>query len=130
MSKTSETIDARHERRMLKQQLFHIRRFVEGEKGVKLSDEHKELKKKYEKLDGFTSWSDFPELWDIGDPNRVKSVYLSVNDPMVTDTDKGNYSRLQGKSYETIVPLVVDEKEEVEVIVPEKKASKKKKGKK
>jgi hypothetical protein len=41
-------MNKREERKQLKQKLFKIRRFVEGEKGVKLDSELKELKEQYE----------------------------------------------------------------------------------
>lgn len=94
----------RIERRELKQKLFTIRRFIEGE-DVTLDTELEALKEQYEAADGFTSWSDFPELWDIGDPFGVKASYIVDNDPSLSDIERGNYARLQGKPYEEIVPL-------------------------
>ena len=94
----------RIERRTLKQQLFTIRRFVEGE-DVELTAELEALKAEYEAIPGFTSWSDFPELWDIGDPYGVKAAYIVDNDPSISDAERGNYQRLQGKPYSEIVPL-------------------------
>jgi len=90
-------IEYQDERRQLKQKLFHIRRYVEGEP-VKLDTELRELKKKYEKLPNFTSWSGFPELWDIGDPHRVK-----LNSYAFDESDVENFKRAFDKPYETIV---------------------------
>lgn len=92
--------DARRERRGLKQRLFTIRRFVEGEV-VDLPPDLFELKARFEAKPGFTSWSDFPERWDVGDPHGVKqSAYAS------TDADRENIRRIQGKSLDDIVKLV------------------------
>lgn len=91
--------DARRERRELKQRLFYIRRFMSGE-NLELDVEHKRLKKLYESMSEFTSWEDFPESWDVGDPNRVKASAHLFN-----HTDKENTSRIAGKSYNTIVKL-------------------------
>ena len=63
------------ERKEIKQKLFFIRRFTEGE-NLKLDKELKELKKTYESLPNFTSWSDFPDKWDIGDPYSVKKMHM------------------------------------------------------
>jgi hypothetical protein len=98
----------KNERRELKQKLFTIRRFVEGEQ-VKLNSELKELKKIYEELPGFTYWSDFPEKWDIGDPNSVKKGAYAFN-----AIDSDNYKKAFGKSYETIVHKVLEDKTIVE----------------
>lgn len=89
-------------RRELKQKLFTIRRHVEGE-DVKLTKELKDLKTQYEALSNFTSWSDFPERWDIGDPMWVKRMYIEGSDKTTSDVDKRNYERLQGVPYEKIV---------------------------
>lgn len=97
-------MNARDERRQLKQQLFKIRLFIEGD-GKPIGKELKALKKKYESNPKFTSWSDFPEKWDIGDPNGVKSVYLQDMSPSVTDSDRRNYRKIQNKSYDDIVYL-------------------------
>lgn len=94
----------RIERRTLKQQLFAIRRHVEGE-DVELTEELAALKAQYEALPGFTEWSDFPELWDIGDPYGVKAPYIHDEDPAFSDVERNNYLRLQGKPYDEIVPL-------------------------
>lgn len=91
--------EARLERRDLKQKLFQIRRFMEGERIV-LDAELKRLKKFYEALEDFTDWSDFPEKWDIGDPNMVKAGSYGL-----TELDKSNAERKFGKSYETIIHL-------------------------
>ena len=87
----------KEERRNLKQQLFMIRRFVEGEP-VKLNKELIELKKKYEELPSFSSWSTFPEKWDIGDPHSVKKHSYAFN-----DVDALNFEKAFGKPYETII---------------------------
>ena len=89
-------MDPRQERRELKQQLFFIRRYVEGE-NVKLDQKLKDLKKKYEELEGFTSWSEFPDRWDIGDPNKVKMGVWG------NEVDKINFEKAFGKPYETII---------------------------
>ena len=85
------------ERKELKQKLFFIRRFTEGE-NVKLDKELKELKKKYESLSNFTSWSDFPEKWDIGDPHSVKRNAYTFD-----KLDSENFKKAFGKPYETII---------------------------
>jgi hypothetical protein len=88
---------AKQERKTIKQKLFTIRRFTEGE-NVRLDGDLKELKKTYESLPGFTSWSDFPEKWDIGDPNHVKKgAYI------FDDVDAENFKKAFGKPYETII---------------------------
>lgn len=89
----------RQERRQLKQKLFTIRRWYEGE-DVELTDELKAIKKRYEASKSFTSWSDFPEKWDIGDPFGVKQTAAVFN-----DVDKANYQKMLGKSYGTIVKM-------------------------
>jgi hypothetical protein len=91
------TQQQKEERRELKQKLFTIRRFVEGEQ-VKLNPELKQLKQTYESLPGFTSWSDFPEKWDIGDPHSVK-----INAYAFDETDAENFKKAFGKPYETII---------------------------
>lgn len=91
--------EARHERRTLKQKLFYIRRSLEGP-GLKLNKELLELKKFYEAKPGFTSWSEFPEKWDIGDPHNVKAGTYSFN-----DIDKINVEKILGKSYDKIIHL-------------------------
>lgn len=85
-------------RKTLKQKLFSIRRFVEGDSSVEMSDELSELKDWYENVPGFTSWSDFPEKWDVGDPHRVKEASFSFN-----DVDKRNFERSFNKEYTEIV---------------------------
>lgn len=90
------TREQRHERRELKQKLFFIRRFTEGEP-VKLSAELRQLKETYEALPGFTSWSGFPDKWDIGDPNRVKSGAWG------NEVDRRNFERAFGKGYQDII---------------------------
>lgn len=70
-----------------------------------MTPELEALKSQYEAVEGFTSWSDFPELWDIGDPFGVKASYIVDNDPSISDAERGNYQRLQGKPYDEIVPL-------------------------
>jgi hypothetical protein len=92
-------MDRRQERKHIKQQLFRIRRHVEGEP-VKLDKELRDLKKKYEVLPGFTSWSDFPDKWDIGDPYGVKTNAFAF-DEIVAE----NFRKAKGKPYETIVKL-------------------------
>jgi hypothetical protein len=97
-----ESTNHRIYRRELKQKLFAIRRHIEGE-DVVLTKELKDLKTHYESLSNFTSWSDFPERWDIGDPMGVKKMYLEGTDKTTSDVDKRNYERLQGVPYEKIV---------------------------
>lgn len=110
--------EARHERRTLKQKLFTIRRHVEGEP-VKLTKELEALKIKYEMLPGFTSWSGFPEKWDIGDPHGVKAVYINMQDASIGDVDRRNFSKLQGKTYEDIVVLETPQPAEWDEAAPE-----------
>jgi len=93
----------REERKLLKQKLFSIRRHVGGEH-VRLTPELRELKSFYESLPNFTKWSDFPEKWDVGDPNSVKKNSVTFN-----DVDKANREKILGKSYETIVHLVYED---------------------
>lgn len=90
------TREHRNERRQLKQQLFHIRRHVEGER-VRLTDEHKQLKKEYEALPNFSNWSDFPDRWDIGDPHSVKEGAWG------NELDRRNFMLSFGKPYLHIV---------------------------
>jgi hypothetical protein len=99
-------MDKRQERKELKQKLFKIRRFIEGEKGVKLDSELKELKIKYEENPAFTNWEDFPEKWDIGDPNGVKAGYIADFNPSLNDVDRHNYLLIQNKTYDDIVFLI------------------------
>jgi hypothetical protein len=89
--------DKNIERRELKQKLFTIRRYVEGEQ-VKLNSELRDLKKTYECLPNFTSWSGFPELWDIGDPYSVKKTAYVFD-----ELDAENFKKAFNKPYETIV---------------------------
>lgn len=89
------------ERKLIKQKLFTIRRFTEGE-NVKLNKELKDLKKIYENLPGFTSWSDFPEKWDIGDPYKVKKNAYAFD-----NLDSENFKRAFEKPYETIVSKLI-----------------------
>jgi hypothetical protein len=103
--------EARNERRNLKQRLWKIRLFVEKEVRY-LEPELRELKAKYEALPNFTSWSGFPEEWDIGDPNKVKSKLKPTS-----KTEAENFNRISGKSYETIVKLDTQEKSPQEVAV-------------
>ena len=91
--------ELRQERKLLKQKLFKIRLFVEGDLD-ELDEELIDLKAHYESVPGFTSWSYFPERWDIGDPHRVKSEAFAFN-----EIDKRNYQRIAGKDYEEIVFL-------------------------
>lgn len=98
--------EARHERRTLKQKLYEIRQSSEGFP-VELNAELRQLKKIYEALPGFTCWTDFPDKWDIGDPNHVKR-----GSPMFNDIDKTNVERILGKSYHTIVHLASQEDKE------------------
>jgi hypothetical protein len=94
----------RQERRQLKQKLFLIRRFIEGE-DVTLTPEHETLKAAYEKQPNFTNWSDFPERWDVGDPHRVKKGSYG------NEVDQMNFSRAFGKPLtEIISKVVVEEK--------------------
>lgn len=97
-------VEARNERRNLKQKLWKIRLFVEKEIRY-LDPEIRELKAKYEALPNFTSWSGFPEEWDIGDPNKVKSKMKPTS-----KTEAENFRKISGKSYETIVKLDAQEK--------------------
>jgi hypothetical protein len=97
------------ERKVLKQKLFRIRRYIEGE-NVKLDKELRDLKEKYESLEGFTKWVDFPEKWDIGDPYSVKKGSATL-----TKTDAENVSRIRGKPYETIVHLKTQPKKQQEI---------------
>lgn len=89
----------KEERKALKQKLFTIRRFTEGEK-VRLDQELKDIKTFYESQPNFTTWSDFPEKWDIGDPNKVKEHSFAFN-----ELDKEKFRKVLGQSYETIVKL-------------------------
>lgn len=89
-------MDIREERRQLKQKLFAIRRNVEGEP-VTMTKELKDLKAQYEAVPGFTSWSGFPEKWDIGDPNEVKRGVWG------NEVDQRNFERAFGKQYNEIV---------------------------
>jgi hypothetical protein len=91
--------EARLERRTLKQKLFQIRLFIEGDL-EELTNELQDLKDQYEASDGFTTWSDFPDKWDIGDPNGVKRGSFAFN-----DVDKRNFKRIDGVPYDTIVHL-------------------------
>lgn len=100
----TEIINHREYRRNLKQKLFTIRRFVEGE-DVVLTEELETIKAQYEALPNFTSWSYFPEKWDIGDPYGVKAGYINSNDSAMNDIDRRNYQHLQGKEYLEIVSL-------------------------
>lgn len=94
----------KEERKLIKQKLFTIRRYVEGE-FVKLNTELRDLKGIYESLPGFTSWSDFPEKWDIGDPNSVKKNAYAFN-----EIDAENFKKAFGKPYETIIHKTVEDK--------------------
>lgn len=86
----------RQERRELKQKLFRIRRYVEGE-NVKLDKELKELKKDYEEAPNFTRWEDFPEKWDIGDPHCVKRGSWG------NEIDQINFQKAFNKPYSQII---------------------------
>lgn len=86
----------RQERRELKQQLFRIRRYIEGE-NVKLDEGLRKLKKEYEENPRFTCWSDFPEKWDIGDPHSVKRGSWG------NETDLENFTRAFDKPYTAII---------------------------
>jgi len=90
-------MNKKEERRQLKQKLFTIRRFTEGEL-TKIDKELRELKKTFENLQGFTSWSDFPEKWDIGDPHNVKKTAYAFD-----ELDVENFKKAFGKPYETII---------------------------
>jgi hypothetical protein len=90
------TLKQINERKKLKQDLFKIRRFTEG-KNVEMTPELYDLKKKYENTPGFTSWSDFPDRWDIGDPFKVKEKAWG------NEVDRKNFARAFGKSYEEII---------------------------
>jgi hypothetical protein len=92
----------KEERKLIKQKLFTIRRYVEGEQ-VKLNSELRDLKKIYESLPGFTNWSEFPDRWDIGDPHSVKSNAYAFN-----EIDSKNFQKAFGKPYETIVHKVME----------------------
>lgn len=109
-------INHRTFRRELKQKLFTIRRHEEWE-DVKLTKELKELKAHYESLSNFTSWSDFPERWDIGDPMGVKRMYLQGSDKTTSDVDKRNYERLQGVPYEKIVLKESEDPKKVDTVL-------------
>lgn len=104
--------EARQERRKLKQALYKIRLKEEG-KDIELTNEHLKLKKQYEALEGFTSWKDFPDKWDIGDPYSVKKRGYIFD-----DIDKKNYEKIAGKPYLSINKL--DGKEEDNKIILEK----------
>lgn len=91
------TREHRQERRILKQKLFYIRRHVEGEENTPLTEEHVKLKSEYESLSGFTTWSGFPEKWDIGDPNQVKMGSWG------NEVDHRNFKRAYGLPYDCIV---------------------------
>lgn len=108
----------REERRTLKQKLFTIRRYVEGE-NVKLTKEMRELKAKYESTEGFSSWSDFPHVWDIGDPNFVKK-----GSPAFSSAEYQNFQRIAGQPYDAIVRLEIPPKtrQEIEAMALLKKA--------
>jgi hypothetical protein len=101
----------KEERKLIKQKLFTIRRNVEGE-FVKLDSELRELKKTYESLPGFTSWSDFPDRWDIGDPHNVKKGAYAFN-----EVDSKNFQKAFGKPYETIVHKTVESSIEDDTIL-------------
>ena len=103
MTKQAEPmpVNVREERRTLKQQLFTIRRYVDGE-DVKMTKELEALKAKYESLTGFTNWTDFPDKWDVGDPHSVKKGAYAFN-----EVDQKNFERAFGKPYETIVHKIV-----------------------
>lgn len=90
-------IDARQERRGLKQKLFTIRRYVEGE-AVELNDELLTLKKNFEAKKEFTSWGGFPESWDIGDPHGVKQGAYTFD-----ERDEYKFSKIHGKKLFDIV---------------------------
>lgn len=98
--------EAREERKLLKQKLFTIRRVVEGHP-LKLSKELLELKMHYESHPMFTSWSDFPEKWEIGDPNYVKE-----HSPIFNDVDKANLQRVLGKPYSEVIRLTLQKDDE------------------
>lgn len=91
--------EARNERRKLKQKLFKIRLHEEGA-DVELTQEMLDLKAEYESMRNFTTWHDFPDRWDIGDPNEVKK-----GSPIFNDVDKENLKRILGKPYSFIVHL-------------------------
>ncbi len=103
-------LEARQERRQLKQKLFQIRLALEAGRAV--PKELLELKATYEALPGFTRWSDFPEKWDIGDPNRVKEHVFTFD-----EVDKQNVKKILGHPYETIVAL--EQRPEAAVMRPE-----------
>jgi hypothetical protein len=88
-------MDHRQYRRLLKQKLFTIRRYTEGDE-VELNEELRDLKEFYENIPGFTSWSLFPEGWDIGDPAKVKEYAFN-------EVDMRNLQRAFGKDYTEIV---------------------------
>lgn len=92
-------VDYRQERKALKQQLFTIRRYVEGER-VKMTKELKDLRAKYEALPNFTRWQDFPDKWDIGDPHGVKDGAFAFDELMAR-----NFKKARGKGYDVIVAL-------------------------
>lgn len=105
MSEKMSWSDARQERRTLRQKLFSIRRFTEG-KNVQLDGELRALKKRYEEMPGFTKWGDFPEGWDIGDPNRVREHMECFN-----DVDRMNIEKILDKPYDNIISMVTKDKE-------------------
>jgi len=103
--------ELKEERKLLKQKLFTIRRYVEGE-FIKLNTELRDLKKTYESLPGFTSWSDFPDRWDIGDPHSVKKGAYTFN-----EIDSKNFKKAFGKPYETIIHKTIEEDSQEETIL-------------
>lgn len=105
----------KEERKLIKQKLFTIRRYMEGEY-IKLNPELIELKKTYEALPGFTNWSEFPDRWDIGDPHSVKREAYAFN-----EIDSKNFKKAFGKPYETIIHKTIEENiDEQEILKPNK----------
>jgi hypothetical protein len=91
--------EERRERKKLKQQLFTIRRWFEGE-NVVLTDELLAIKRRYENLPEFSNWSGFPERWDIGDPFGIKKGGSFLN-----EIDLRNANKIAGKNYASIIHL-------------------------
>ena len=80
---------------------------------VKLNSELRELKKLYESLPGFTTWSDFPDRWDIGDPNSVKKYAYAFS-----EVESKNFKKAFGKPYETIVHKTIEDSVNEEILKP------------
>lgn len=92
-----ELVKARNERRAIKQKLFRIRLCIE--EGKPVPEDLLILKKVYESNKSFTSWLDFPDKWDIGDPMQTKRGFA------LTKLQEQNYERLFKKKLKDIVFL-------------------------